>query len=105
MTSLTRIAYGSRVRRQGRSRPSTAYQSRSLCSRSAIEPRLLEVQVPDDAAHNDIVDPALAAQIEDRVALRREELAKQAVIVERTILDLAVRLRVESAAEALVAEV
>src|SRR6185503_3250421 len=105
MTSLTRIAYGSRVRRQGRSRPSSAYQSRRARSRSAIEPGFLEVEVADDAAHDDIVDAPLAAQVEDCVPLGGEQLAKEPLVVEGAILDLAVRLRVEAAAEALITKV
>src|SRR4029079_19525668 len=108
MTSLTRIAYGSRVRRQGRSRPSSAYQSRSARSRSAIEPGFLEVEVADDAAHENIVgaplgarheaaqagiaDAPLAAQVEARVPLGGKQLAKEPLVVEGAILDLAVRL-------------
>src|SRR6187551_3737016 len=105
MTSLTRIAYGSRVRRQGRSRPSAAYQSRRSPSSSAIEARLFEVEVPDDAAHDEIVDPPLAPQVEYGASLGGQQLAQQALVVERTALELAVGLRVEAAAEALAAEV
>src|SRR3954471_13454772 len=69
MTSLTRMAYGSVVRRQGRSRRSRAYQSRTA-ARSASSTRLRRCLVALDVGQ-------LAAQLADLVAQPRRVLEAQ----------------------------
>src|SRR3954468_5409172 len=105
ITSETRMEYGSRVLRHGRSRPECSSQPSRSASKLAIEARLLEVEVTDDAAHDHVVDPPLPPQVEDRASLGDEDLANEALVIERAALELSVALWVETAAKALPPEV
>src|SRR5918997_4150274 len=70
MTSETRIAYGSRVRRHGRSRPWASYQARTAACSAAGGVR------PPPRACAASRDVAPTAQLRGRlVGLRREQLA------------------------------
>src|SRR6266542_3344985 len=69
-----------------------------------VEPRVLEVEIALDAVHHLVVDPSLAAQLDDRLTLGVEQLAAQPLVVQGTLLDHPVVLVVEAGPEAALAE-
>src|SRR5436190_7275578 len=96
------MAYGSRVRRQGRSRP--AVLNHSSKSGSSIQPSLLEIEVANDAAHDRVVDALVSPQLENSVSFGIEQLSHEALEVGGAALGGSVAVRVEATAEALTTE-
>ena len=59
-----------------------------------VEPRSLEVEVALDPPHHLVADLARVAQLDHGAPLGLEQLAAQALVLERALLDLAVAVRV-----------
>src|SRR5439155_6675557 len=69
-----------------------------------LQARVLEVEVALDAVHRLVVDPPLAAQLDDRLALGVQDLSPQPLPGQRLLLDAAVVVAVEAGGEAAPAE-
>src|SRR6187399_1190141 len=67
---------------------------------SDVEPRSLEVEVALDPPHHLVADLARVPQLDHGAPLGLEQLAPQPLVLERTLLDLAVAVRVAAGAEA-----
>ena len=55
-----------------------------------VQPGVLEVEVALDPPHRVVADPALAPQVDQRVALRLEDLAQQPLVVVRAAVGVLV---------------
>jgi hypothetical protein len=60
-----------------------------------IETRVLEVEVAEHRHHHVVADHAVAPELDDRATFRVEQLAPQALIALRLLLDRAVALGIE----------